>query len=67
MIKTFGNRTDFHATVEDDPKMTIVKYWQGNEELFTNYVFNDENRNIRNKEAIEMAEKFVLSKESTIG
>lgn len=67
MVKTFGKRTSFHATVEDNKNMTVVKYWEGNEELFTNYVFNDEDTETRNKEAIAMAEKFVLSKEKTIG
>ena len=36
MVKTFGKRTSFHATVEDNKNMTVVKYWEGNEELFTN-------------------------------
>jgi|TARA_Y100000361_G_scaffold51821_1_gene45352 hypothetical protein len=69
MTLTFGNRTSFHATVDDHPKqnMTVVKYWEGNEELFTNYVFNEEDQEIRNKESIQMAEKFVLSKEMKIG
>ena len=57
MVKTFGKRTSFHATVEDNKNMTVVKYWEGNEELFTNYVFNDEDTETR-KGIAEQISKF---------
>ena len=64
MTHTFGNEQKYHSKIdyEHDKNMAIVSYWEGNERLFENYVFN-ESKALLVLNAIEMAKNFIISKE----
>ena len=67
MTHTFGNEQKYHSKIdyEHDKNMAIVSYWEGNERLFENYVFN-ESKALMELNDIEMAKNFITKRLATV-